>query len=488
LSAGRTLVVAGRRVCAPGCAPGSDAVAIRDEQVALVGRRQEVRRAVGAGAEYLDCGSGTILPGLLDPHLHLLALAAREAHLDCSQYAGVDALLAGIHAHAASLPAGAWVRGEGLDDRHLGRWPTPDELDRAAGGRPVRLRHRSRHASLLGAEALRRLGFARGGARDGSRTGALESGREAEISRRIGPLPEVVLARGLARTGRELAACGITTVADATPRTRSGLKPLRTAVEKGWVPQRVYAMRRTAAVRLGEDEPLRPGPVKILLEEGPRGLRPSPLALARAVRGAAAAGAQVAVHCTSGAMLVAALAAFASLPRPLRAGRRHRLEHLGECPPSLVAAIADLELVVVTNPVFVRERGDVYRAETTPAAWSWLYRARSLAAAGVRLAGASDAPVGSCSPWLGIAAARTRRTRSGAPLGSGERLSARAALALFTTGAAFALHADTLGRLELGGPADLIVVEPDPLRAPADEIVETRVRLAMVGGRVVWAA
>ena len=35
-------------------------------------------------------------------------------------------------------------------------------------------------------------------------------------------------------------------------------------------------------------------------------------------------------------------------------------------------------------------------------------------------------------------------------------------------------------------PADLIVVEPDPLRAPADEIVETRVRLAMVGGRVVW--
>ena len=105
--------------------------------------------------------------------------------------------------------------------------------------------------------------------------------------------------------------------------------------------------------------------------------------------------------------------------------------------------------------------------------------------AGIPLAGASDAPVVPPSPWVGIAAARARRTAAGATLGAAERLGAGAALRLFTTGAAFALGADRLGTLAPGGPADL-VVEPDPLRAPPDEVADARVRLTLVAGERVW--
>ena len=192
------------------------------------------------------------------------------------------------------------------------------------------------------------------------------------------------------------------------------------------------------------------------------------------------------MHCVGAATLVAALAAFAALPRRLRAGRRHRLEHVAECPPPLVAGIAALELVVVTNPAFVHWRGDAYIAETGARARAWLYRARTLASAGIPLAGASDAPVVPPSPWVGIAAARVRRTVAGATLGAAERLGARAALRLFTTGAAFALGADGLGTLAPGGPADLVVVEPDPLRAPPDEVADARVCLTLVAGERVW--
>jgi len=108
--------------------------------------------------------------------------------------------------------------------------------------------------------------------------------------------------------------------------------------------------------------------------------------------------------------------------------------------------------------------------------------------AGIPLAGASDAPVVPPSPWVGIAAARVRRTAAGATLGAAERLGARAALRLFTTGAAFALGADRLGMLAPGGPADLVVVEPDPLRAPPDEVADARVRLTLVAGERVWPA
>src|SRR5207249_3969830 len=116
------------------------------------------RRLADAATERIDCRGAVVLPGLVDPHLHLFALAARHANLDCSASRSVGELLAAVRVRARTLPPGAWVRGEGLDERRLGRLPTAAELDRAAGGRPVRLRHRSRHASVLSTAALRRLG------------------------------------------------------------------------------------------------------------------------------------------------------------------------------------------------------------------------------------------------------------------------------------------------------------------------------------------
>jgi predicted amidohydrolase YtcJ len=194
----------------------------------------------------------------------------------------------------------------------------------------------------------------------------------------------------------------------------------------------------------------------------------------------------VAVHCIGAATLVAVLDAFAALPDSDRIGRRHRLEHVGECPPPLVARIAGLDLMVVTNPAFVYWRGDVYRRETRGAARSWLYRVQTLFAAGVPVAAASDGPVVPPDPWLGMAAARTRRTRKGHVLGADERVSAAAALAMFTREAGRSLRADRLGVLAPGGPADLIVVPDDPLRATPAALRAMRPRFTMIDGRVAW--
>jgi hypothetical protein len=470
--------------------PRAAAIAVGGGRVLGLGTPPALRRLAGARTTRVDCRGATVLPGLIDPHLHLFALAARAAHLDCAAPAiqGITDLLTALRGHAARLPPGAWVRGEGLDEARLGRLPTAAELERASGGRPVRLRHRSRHASVLSGDALRLLGSTAGVERRAGIPTGLVHGREEALGSLVGPLPATVLADGLAATARELAALGVTTVAEATPRSPRGLGPLRRVIAEQRFPLRVHAMRPRGARPWPAAGRLRPGPVKIMVDEEPRGLRPRPSTLARRVARAAASGAQIAVHCVGAATLVAVLAAFAALPPALRSGRRHRLEHVAECPPALVAEIAALGLTVVTNPAFVHWRGDVYRSETPGAARSWLYRARTLAAAGVALAGASDAPVVPASPWTGIATARSRRTAAGAVLGPGERLGAEAALRLFTSGAAFALGDDRLGRLVAGGPADLIVVEPDPLRAPPDELTSARVALTLVAGERVWPA
>jgi len=459
--------------------PLARAIALDGARVLALGSARELRSLAGRRTERIDCRGAVVLPGLIDPHLHLLALAARHANLCCDGFHTAADVLAAVSERARTLPPGAWVRGEALDDASLDRLPTAVELDAAAGGRPVRLRHRSRHASVLSAAALGLLHA------DGE---GLVAGREETLARLVGPLPPDLLAAGLARAGRELAALGVTTVADATPRTPRGLAPVARALVASALRLRVFAMRRPGTRPWRPTGLLRPGPVKLLVDELPDGLRPRAAILARRIAAAAARGDQVAVHCVGAATLVAALAGFASVPRAQRAGRRHRLEHVAECPPPLVAPLAALGLVVVTNPAFVHWRGDVYRRETTGDARAWLYRAGSLARAGVTLAGASDAPVVPPSPWVGIAAARARRTVEGETLGGAERLDPRAALALFTTGAAFALHADRLGRLVPGGPADLIVVDPDPLRAPPDEVAAAEVRLTFVVGERAWPA
>lgn len=458
------------------------AVAVGASGVLALGSMATMRGYRVADTEVIDCEGAAVLPGLIDPHLHLFALAAASAHLDCRRLTQVGALLAAIAARAQRLPAGAWVRGEGVDEAGLDRLPTPAELDRAAGGRPVRLRHRSLHASLLSGRALRRLGSARGHLVGSS----LVVGQEEALRAVVGPLPAAVLRDGFRAVGRALAQRGLTTVADATPRTRRSVAPLRDAIGVGDFRLRVFAMRAPGTAEWSANDRLRCGPMKIVLHEEGAELRPTPAVLARLVARAATAGYAVAVHCLGAHALVAALEAFARVPRRWRAGRGHRLEHVAECPPALIAEIARLGLMVVSNPAFIWERGDVYRRESDPATHGWLYRARSLRRAGITMAAGSDAPVAVADPWRAMATARARRTRRGYVLGPREQLTAREALALCTTGAAAALQAPGLGRLRVGGPADLIVVDRDPLRTTPHELAAARVQLTMVGGEIVW--
>src|SRR5690606_11228625 len=121
----------------------------------------------------------------------------------------------------------------------------------------------------------------------------------------------------------------------------------------------------------------------------------------------------------------AALAAAGSEPGD-------RIEHASIATPEGMALLAEQDVTVVTQPNFVRERGDVYLADVPARERCWLYRGRSFLEAGVTLAAGTDAPLGDPNPWLAMQAAVDRRTSSGSTLGEEEALSPEDALALFT--------------------------------------------------------
>ena len=83
--------------------------------------------------------------------------------------------------------------------------------------------------------------------------------------------------------------------------------------------------------------------------------------------------------------------------------------------------------------------------------------------------------------------ARLRRTAVGRVLGPGERLSAREALALYTTQAAVACHRENeVGSLEPGKLADFVVLDQNPLATEPGQIPDIGVLATVLGGTPVY--
>jgi predicted amidohydrolase YtcJ len=140
---------------------------------------------------------------------------------------------------------------------------------------------------------------------------------------------------------------------------------------------------------------------------------------------------------------------------------------------------------VASQPGFLSVLGDGF-AEAFGDRGDELYSFGSWRRAGITVAGSSDAPVITADPLVGIRDAVLRRTGSGRVLGPGERLTARDALALYTTHAAYAAHREReIGSLEPGKRADFVVLDANPLHADPERITDIKVLATVLDGTPV---
>src|SRR5207245_1919698 len=120
----------------------------------------------------------------------------------------------------------------------------------------------------------------------------------------------------------------------------------------------------------------------------------SPQACSAALRAASIAaprsGWQVATHAIGDRAIDLALDAYAeALERYPRPDPRHRIEHFAVVQPRQVARAAELGVIAVPQGRFAAELGDGMLAAVGPDRHAWLYRQRSLLAAGMVLPGSS---------------------------------------------------------------------------------------------------
>jgi len=87
----------------------AEAVAVRDGAFVLVGTSDEARRLVGKATRVIDARGGSVVPGLIDSHVHALDVAAGEMKGGFRELRAVDEIQQWIGQQAEQLSAGKWI-------------------------------------------------------------------------------------------------------------------------------------------------------------------------------------------------------------------------------------------------------------------------------------------------------------------------------------------------------------------------------------------
>lgn len=117
----------------------AEAIAIDGDTIAAVGTTEAVLKLAGPQTQTIDLDGKTVLPGLIDSHVHPLGASMYEFDHPVPEMDTVADVLTYIANRAAALPDGEWIKLQQVFITRLRdqRYPTRAELDRAAPKNPV---------------------------------------------------------------------------------------------------------------------------------------------------------------------------------------------------------------------------------------------------------------------------------------------------------------------------------------------------------------
>jgi predicted amidohydrolase YtcJ len=526
--------------------PWAESMAISGGRIAAIGTDRMIGRRVRGARQVVDLHGRTVIPGIVDSHLHMLfgAYALHGLNLSTPEASITpdrpDELIARLRAYAAEHPRDAviFVRA----DFSATPPSTPDRelLDRAVPDRPVVVHNSTEHSLWVNSAALRLAGITdypvadpreeRGVIRDASGHPSgilLEAAMELVERAVVAHVPESDRLAMVEAAAHYLNRYGITAVVNATGdldemrlyatlRDRGSLA-VRTRTAYGAVavahrlsPQFLTEIETARASY--HDDWVSANLVKFFAD-GFSGLIPplvyEPHAYAEIVTELDRRGFQIMTHAARNDSVHMILDTYQQLPALNgERDRRLRIEHADLTDAADLPRFALLGVTVVMQPSFCcAQIGLNYDAAHMLPTDRW----RSFLAQGTALAFASDWP---CTfppdPFLGMQQAVTRdvwhsadtagiagnpfdgagqggAVRTGGSYLPEERISVDAALSAYTLGSArAAFFDDRVGTLEVGKLADLAVLSQDIFTVPAQSIAATRVLMTMVGGRVVY--
>ncbi|HLN90127.1 MAG TPA: amidohydrolase family protein, partial [Candidatus Binatia bacterium] len=121
------------------CQPLAQAVAIKKNRILKVGTSQEIKKLIGRSTKVINLDRKTMIPGLIDTHIHVADFGRCLMWLDLSGVESIRDLQDMLERKAKQTPAGKWIVGRGWNENQFKekRMPNRKDLDEAALDNPV---------------------------------------------------------------------------------------------------------------------------------------------------------------------------------------------------------------------------------------------------------------------------------------------------------------------------------------------------------------
>ncbi len=522
----------------------AQAVAIKNSRILAVGSDSEMRALAGRNTHYEDLGGKTVIPGLIDSHIHAFGIAIRRTkQLVFADYHNLtlQSMLDEIKTRADITPPGEWIVSRGphaLDFIAEGRLPDRWELDTVTGDHPFYLMMQG-HLGVVNSRALELTGIDRntpdpeGGKYyrhpDTNEPTGLMLERPA-FQPFLSLIPDYTMEDKI-QAAREMndiyASLGITSLLNPG-EDRDNVAALeelwrRKEMTVRWntlywvVPSRyankpydevVDMLRGLGPANGFGDEWLRIGGLKIIAdggfegaymrepfmedEFGPgwRGIKMwDDESLTTVLRAARDTNCGVFIHELGDAALDQVLDVMDTVDQEKSiTGRRWTLEHGGIHPtPRNLEQARRMGIVVSTQQAMGWAVGATTRRFWGESRGSNMKPNRTWMDAGVVVKGGSD--VGPFDPILGLWTYITRKNMADEPMDPSEAITLEEALRIYTINGAYGtFEEDIKGSIEPGKLADMLVLSDDLMTVPENNIRNIRVLTTYIGGQPVYRA
>ena len=500
--------------------PRAEAILIQDGKIVAVGSNREIRKHVGRKTRIINAKNKTIVPGLVDCHVHMTGFGHSSQSLDLRNVKSISEMQKKLRRFAEKNHERNWILGGKWDQERFRekRYPNRWDLDDAVKDKPVFLTRVCGHVGVVNSEALKLAGITRQTAVDGGKVDLNEATGEPSGIVRENAM-DMVWKAIPKPTQKELEeAC----IAACKKAVKAGLTCVHWMVTsadeinvicrlgaEGKLPLRVCLGISVdlldELIRLGfptgfGNDWVKIGFVKILAD-GSLGARTAALKepysdepettgmmlytqkkLDKLVLKAHKAGLQLAIHAIGDRAVDAVLKSYEkALKEHPRRNHRHRIEHCSVLNPELIKRMKRSSIIASVQPHFVVS--DFWAADRVGKTRArWVYPFRTLMHEGLVVVSGSDCPVEPIDPLLGIWAAVAREGLAE------ESLTVEEALRTYTANAAYAsFDENERGTIDAGKYADLTVLSDDLFSVAPDDIKKIDVEMTIVDGKVVYA-
>lgn len=520
-------------------APHAEAIAVKGDRLLFVGGCEDALKFAGQDTVTVDLEGKTVIPGIMDNHIHIMIAGANIERLDCVQRSRED-ILAMVEAEAKEKAPGEWIMGFGWDQSPWAdtTLPTRQELDRVAPDNPVYLERVCGHCQWVNSRVLEMAGVDRdtpnpvGGEflrdENGDPTGFVTETACSMIDKVL-PKPGLEdFKRRILRVQEHMLRNGITSAADKgigascvgeEPNIELGMEAFRELGDAGQIKARFheYVQPYPALEQIYRNGwPLSDYNGKLIFcgtkefADGALGARSAWLCepyedrpghagegrwsteyIAEKLKQAHDAGYHMSLHAIGDAAVKQALDAY-EMANPEHEDWHFMIEHFMVVRPEDFERIKTLKIVasmqyveLSTDLVMIEERVGEKRAE---GAYAW----RKVLDTGTKIAAGTDHPMDYINPfenmYYGVSRCCIRETPAGG-WHPAQALTRYEVLRSYTLDSAYAVMREhELGSLETGKYADFTVIDKDYMNCEVKEIKNIKPLATYVGGECLYQA